>query len=259
MSSRSPNNAGFTLLEVLISIVLLVVISLAIFQSTTQTYRLRDVLMNEGDFHNSIRLSMGILERDIAAMYTPTLMLNKVENIDPVQLQQIFTGDQARASKYWAPAVSKTGLRPMRFQGTEKSMSFVSLSNIRVYKDSPESEFAKISYELQADSSKVAGDVSASVLVKTASPNAFFEDEDRDKMKKTYLLLPGVTKSKFEYYRRDRDQWGTRWDSDSADFKNIYPDMVRVTLEVRGPSRLFFEGVYQFRPEIPLRALDPSI
>src|SRR3954471_16711499 len=72
---RNRNTSGFTLLEVLISIFLLVVISLAIYNATTESYRLRDSLANEGDFYNGIRLSMSVLERDIALVYSPTIMI----------------------------------------------------------------------------------------------------------------------------------------------------------------------------------------
>ena len=87
MNFNSPNDprararrilsdaSGFTLIEVLIAMVLLTVISLAIFQATTTTYHLRDTLLHEGDFHNGIRLAVGILERDFSQLYTPALMI----------------------------------------------------------------------------------------------------------------------------------------------------------------------------------------
>jgi prepilin-type N-terminal cleavage/methylation domain-containing protein len=71
---RSNTTAGFTLIEVLISIVILTFISLGIYQSTTETFHLREILSNEGDFYNSIRLSMNIMQRDISMIYSPTLM-----------------------------------------------------------------------------------------------------------------------------------------------------------------------------------------
>ena len=42
---------GFTLVEVMIAIVLLVMISVAIYQATTQTFRYRAKIINEGDFY----------------------------------------------------------------------------------------------------------------------------------------------------------------------------------------------------------------
>jgi hypothetical protein len=95
--------------------------------------------------------------------------------------------------------------------------------------------------------------------VKTASPNAFDDDDSRDKMKQSYPLLRGVTRFRFRFYRKDKKQWLNSWDSDSADLKNKYPDQIELSIEVKGPSRMFFEGTYHFRPEIPIDGINPSI
>ena len=53
----------------------------------------------------------------------------------------------------------------------------------------------------------------------------------------------------------DKIEWGPNWDTDKDEFKNLYPDIVEVSIEVAGPSRLQFEGTYKFRPEIPLMSV----
>ncbi len=262
--SKNEAGQGFTLLEVLISIVLLVVISLGIYQATTETYRLRDILMHEGDFYNSIRLSMGILERDIAMLYSPTLAAPpQKDNPTPAEtkeMEDVLATDAGQSTPFWSPAIDKTGIRPSHFVGTETKLTFISLSHIRVYKDSPESEFAKITYELQAekDNSDAPELRGTSLLVKNESTRAFDEDESKDLNPTVYPLLHGITKLKYRYYNKAKDQWLNSWDSDKEEFKNIYPDRIEITVEVKGPSRLQFEGIYHFRPEIPLHGLDPS-
>ena len=73
MNSKRPSEAGFTLIEVVIVMVILVFISLGIYQMTTETYKLRDALANEGEFYNSIRMSMDIVQRDVSAMFSPII------------------------------------------------------------------------------------------------------------------------------------------------------------------------------------------
>lgn len=263
---------GFSLLEVLIAMACLVFISFGIFQATTQTYRLRDILMNEGDFYNGIRLSLDILQRDVALMYSPVLMLPTKEApkdpsgnplpgppADSRDMQVILSSDLGRASQYWAAATDKTGVRPSRFVGTDTTMSFISLSHLRIYKDARESEFAKISYELRPEEGgRDSG--GSMVLYKIESANAFDDDDGRDKpLRRSFPLLHGITKFKYRYYQKERDLWHTSWDSDKEDFKNIYPDIVEVSVSVAGPSRLNFEGVYRFRPEVPLHGLQSTI
>jgi general secretion pathway protein J len=252
---RPANTAGFTMLEVLIAIALLGMISLGIYQATAETYRLRDILLNEGDFYNGIRLSLSVMDRDISLLYSPYIMKPE-EPVTAPSARPITLSTAADATTFWGPATDDGGIKPSRFIGTDTKISFVSASHIRLYKDAPESEFALISYELVQD--RTSGLPDSMVLLKNESSNVFIEDERTDKLKKTYPLLHGIKKWRYRYYRKDKDRWENSWDSDKEDFKNIYPDIIEVTVEVIGPSRLHFEGMYKFRPETPLNGLNPS-
>jgi len=264
MNFRSQNKmsreSGFSLLEVLIALSILVVLSFAIYQATTETYRLRDVLSNEGDFYNEIRLSMNILQRDISLLYSPTVSGPPKPSpqpvMDPREMQNILASDLGQTTTFWGAVTDKTGIRPAHFIGTDSKLSFISVSNTRVYKDSPESEFAKVVYELKPDAYAVVP--STSVLTKSTSSNAFEVDEHKDRQFVQYPLLHGIKKLKYRYYHKEKDAWSTSWDSDREDYKNIYPDIIEIKIEVLGPSRLSFDGLFQFRPEVPLDGLDPS-
>jgi hypothetical protein len=266
---------------------ILMFIGIAIYQMTTKTFELRDVLSNEGDFYNGIRLSMQIMQRDVALLYSPTQILPNWPPPQPgaqgSQLPPQFggqptpppapqntqdqldinSGENAQAKDYWGPMVDKSGIRPMRFVGTDTKMTFVSVSHIRIYKDTPESEFAKVAYELVKDEHN--DDVQdAQLLVKTESPNVWEDEERNDKFRKVYPILHGLKKLKFRYWRKDKGQsnfangFVNSWDSDKEDTKNIYPDLIEITIEVHGPSKLEFDGVYNFRPEVPLSGIPAS-
>jgi prepilin-type N-terminal cleavage/methylation domain-containing protein len=274
MSSNSRNkklpapkvgDSGFTLLEVLISITLLVMIGLSIYQATTETYRLRDVLMHEGDFYNGIRLSMGVVDRDITQLYSPTVLVRTQgaggagpSAAETREMQELLNSDLGRSTEFWNGVVDTNGIRPSRFQGDEQKLSFVTASHIRTYRDRPESELQKVSYSLENDRSPLA-EAGAKVLVRSTRTNVFTDEVSRDDKKSIYPLLRGISRIKWRYFDREKNQWNTRWDSDNPDFRNRYPDLVEVTLEVKGPSRLVFEGTYLFRPELPLGGLDATL
>ena len=259
--SYKNSDSGFTLIEVLISLFLLILISLAIFQATTQTYRIRETLVNEGDFHNGVRLSMGILERDISQLFSPITLLppktGPAAPVNPADAEALATGDLSRTTQFWTGAIDKSGLRPSRFVGSDNKLSFVTNSHIRVYKDAPESEFEKVVYEMRPEKSEIQSP-EGKVLTKIADTNVFDDESRKDTWTHTYPLLHGVKKLKFRYYRKDKKSWETSWDSDKDDLKNKYPDMIEVSIEVVGPSRMFFEGTFIFRPEVPFNGLDPS-
>jgi prepilin-type N-terminal cleavage/methylation domain-containing protein len=277
MNSNSPNNrAGFTLMEILIVIAILAFISLGIYQATVQTFTIRDSIQREGEFYNGIHLVMGIVERDIAQMYTPLIMIQNGPapapsgtpagaarpSPTPSNQPQISSGasaDLEHDGTYWAAALDNSGLRPSRFQGSDKSISFISASHVRMYKDMPEADLVKITYEFKTDSSPPEGTKldSPSMLSKTENVDAFENDEFKDKQYGVvYPLLHGITKFKFGFYDKRKEKWETSWDSEKVD--NLFPDIIRVEFEVHGPSNMSFEGSYYFRPEAPLNGLNPS-
>lgn len=271
------DSSGFTLMEVLISIALLLVISLSIYQATTQTFRLRDSLSNEGDFHNGIRLAMSIVGRDVTLLYSPHLLKPEPQTsptpggtpagAPPAASaatlpQDQFEGEDAQSFQFWSPMIDKTGIRPSHFIGNENSMSFVTTGHIRIYRDSPSSEFAKVTYELQNDPDSNR-DNPTQVLVKTENPNAFdLDDRPTDRaraaLKQIYRLLPGIKKLSFRYYSKDKG-WQRSWDSEKIEENQVvFPDAVEINVEVHGPANLKFQGAYLFRPEIPLIGLQPT-
>ena len=287
MNSKSLNrthlrNEGFTLIEVLISIFLLVVISLGIYKATSETYKLRDVLSAEADFYGGIRLSMNVMDHDISMIYTPKLSLapSTLKKTDPNSVpasnptppsggttpdlldsedqQAIVVGDREKGTLYWTSVLDKTGVRMSRFIGKENSMSFISVSNLRVYKDSRESVFAKIAFELSDDKNSEPELQNTKTLVKRINSNAFAIEQDDDNYTRRYPILQGIQNIKFSYYNHDKDSWTTSWDSDSADYKGLYPDLIKVELKVIGPQNLHFEGLYKFRPEIPIHGINAS-
>lgn len=269
------NNRGFTLIEVLISVLILSFISLGIYQATTEAYHLRDVLSTEGEFYNGIRLAMDILGRDVSAIYSPTLSKAPdaqpsgrppdAPNLPDPEFAAVLQTDAGRTTQFWLPASEKTGLRPSHFIGAETKLSFVSLSHVRIYRDAPESVFAKVSYEIVRDEeNRDFPDAQNTMkLVRTVSTNAFDDDDRRDRQHQhKHTLLHGIKKLRFRYWSKEKEEkgrgWQTSWDNDKEDMKEKFPDIIEVTVEVAGPERLNFEGTYKLRPEVPLRGMDPS-
>ena len=252
-----------TLIEVLIAVFILVIISFSIYQATTDSFRVRSILSEDGDFFNAIRLAMNILEKDIAMIYSPTMILPSEPTPTPSppdseDLSAIMGGDSNLNSDYWTSVINKTGIRPSHFIGKETELSFIATSHIRIYKKSPESIFSKIAYKLEnpSDQTEFPG---TKALFKTENTDAFNLEDDNEKLTHNYPLLYGIKKLKFRYYRKEKDQWNNSWDSETADLKNLYPDLIEVELEIIGHNRLQFNGTFKFRPEMPLYGLKPTL
>lgn len=285
MNSISANNKshaassshGFTLIEVLIALTIMAFISFSIFQATTETFKLRDSLAVEGDFYNAIQLAMTIMQRDVALIYSPQAMFPKKpisstpqspqsaaqggSSQMPVQVE--MPEDLTRPQIFWAEATEPNGIRPSRLNGTEGKITFVTLSHIRIYKDFPESEFSKVTYELKRDEKSSSRNSTAGqyVLVKTETPNAFASDDIKDPFSKSFEILKGIKSMSFTYFQRDGNTWKKfkSWDTDKEETKNIFPSYIELKLEVAGPRNLNFESNFKMRPEIPLNGLNSSI
>ncbi len=275
----SLSQKGFTLIEIMISMTLLAFISLAIYQATTSSFRLRERLLGGGDFQNTIRLSVGILDRDFSAVYSPTLMIPEPTSSSSTTTTSdsgtttdssssggasrdseiLSSGELSRSTKFWGGAVEISGLRPSRFQGNGSSMSFISASNIRIYKEAPETELTAISYSLEED--RMPGAIAGTrVLMRTADPGIFAEylGERESKTSRVYPLIRGITKLEIRYWNPEKKEWSRSWDSDAADTKNSYPNLIELSLSVKGPQDLVFDGKWTLKMEMPLRGLSST-
>jgi prepilin-type N-terminal cleavage/methylation domain-containing protein len=259
--SSFRSKSGFTLIELMIAMVILAFISLAIYQATTNTFKLRDTLSTDGDFQNEIRLTMSVFEKDIAHVFHPKIME------PPKNTQQVTNAagqtaatplPEVQITRYWGALMNTSGARHSRFIGTADSISFVGASHVRVYKASRESVFSKIEYRLEDDKVSPEELGALRTLVKREDTDVFNPEDDRSEFIRKFPLLHGIKKLKFRYYRKDKETWVDDWDSDNSDFKNIFPDLVEMTLEVTGGERKHFEGQFRFRLEVPIEGISPN-
>lgn len=265
-SKSLSNQSGFTLLELLISMAIMVFISYSTYLATTQTFRLRDSLSQEARFYNAIQLAMNIVRRDITLLYSPVvLMPNPQPSASPgappntQEMQMYMSDDTNQVYQFWSAAVDPTGLRPSRLVGSDNKLSFISLTYGRIYKNTPGSEFSKINYELKRDE-KNADTKGKMILIRRETPNAFAQDMFRDTLGTSYELLTGLKVFKFSYLKREGETWKSMdtWDSEQQDVKYHFPDLIQLDIEVVGAQNLSYIGRYSFRPEIPIHGIPAS-
>lgn len=250
--SRGLSEQGFTLLEMMIVIGILLMLTTLIAQIQGSIFKRREEIAQEGNFYNSIRFSINVIQRDILHLFTPLAFVPVSQTPTPPPQQNVYdpTDSSGRATRFWSAAVDSTGIRPSRFQGTETSISFIASSHIRIYKNAQESDFAKVSYELRNDGE------SGQSLIRIEDPQAFSSDERKNGVGMTqHTLLKGIRSLKFRYWNAQQLRWDSSWDSDRPEMKKLYPTMVELQVDVRGPGNLSQNATYLFRPEVPADGL----
>jgi prepilin-type N-terminal cleavage/methylation domain-containing protein len=269
MNNVLQDSKGFSILEVMIAITIMAFITVGIYQVTAQTYKLRDSLGADADFYTELRIALLVLEKDISSLYTPLGYQDEMEfnpttqkplyksvPLDPLNsdIQELLT-----TSKFWSQAISTTGIRPSRFIGTQGQISFITTSHVRIYRDSLESDFAKVTYELIPDPDSENN--SLSLLVKTEDTAAFAPDRFKNPKMTQTTLLRGVKTCTFTFNQREGDKWKPikSWDSQKEEFGFFPPDMIEIQLEIIGPKQQSFEGKIKIRPELPFYGISAQI
>lgn len=251
----SKLTSGFTLIEMMIAMTILAFIALAVYNNTVQTYKLRDNVEQEGDFFNALRVTLDLMGRDIGQMYSPKIAAlpgesGKAQSNTQQNSTGTFASNGASAdpTEFWGSPINQFGVRPSRLQGEATKLMFVSNGHMRLFRDSHESDFAKITYALEEDSDKANS--RKTTLVKREN-TAAFDDEEKKEDEVRYPLLTNVKKLEFSFLDGEKDQWHPRWDTASADHKDKFPDVIQVTIEVNYPnSEAFFTVIQRFRPEM---------
>jgi prepilin-type N-terminal cleavage/methylation domain-containing protein len=272
---------GFTLIEVMIALFVLVMIGTTTSKAVIDAAKLKEVLKDETEFSSEFRTSVGFIERDLAQIFNPRWFLS--EELKPIEwngpqptpaaggppilsndeIMRRTRGTASQNFEYWGAIYEASGIRPSRFRGKDHEMSFVAASHVRVYQMKKESIYAKVHYELikqppnpNLSQEENAKNASLFALVKVENPRAFELEEPRDApYVNRYVILNNIKKFTFTYYKRD-DKSGQRdWDSETAEPKGSFPAAVGMELTLVGPKeRVIDEKVY-FNLETPNEVL----
>ena len=275
--SIQQNKNGFTLIEVMISLLILVIIGTATTKAVIDAARLKESLKDETEFSSEFRTSLSLIERDLNQIFNPRWFLAPdAKTLDPyaqpippipgaiprlsaAEVNNKLRGAAFQATEYWGPVFDASGIRPSRFKGDDHSMSFISASHVRIYQQKKESIYAKIKYDIikqppnpnlnREQNEKNAG---LSSLVKTENTRVFDLDEPKEApYLQFFTLLNQIKTIKFGYYKFGEKNPVTSWDSEAVDTKGIFPEMVEMTLSLQASNGRTLDAKILFKLEAP--------
>ncbi len=233
-------NLGFTLIEVLIAIALLSLMSIAIFQVTTRSFDINFRLGKESTDYISVVLSLQTVEADLSQIFSPPVEKSNT----PAQASPLETPE------FWSIPIRGDGIRRSRLKGTKERLSFITNGNRRVEENSPQSDFLKVVWEIERNST------GSYTLYRSTDWDAFAVEQTRKPNR--IALLENLTSASFRYYRQENKSWEDQWDTESpyAKDESRFPSLVSLKVELPDPANSNVPQTWEVtvRPNMELNA-----
>ncbi|MDO8493756.1 MAG: type II secretion system protein GspJ [Deltaproteobacteria bacterium] len=203
-NSKHSGNAGFTLIEVMISVALVSAVMVLIWQGTRQSINSKRISEERQAIYHYARVSIDKITDDLSMAF--------------------LVDGSAHLGQNQGTAATKT-----IFKGEEEQLSFPSLSHLRLFNNAKESESAEIGYRLEKDEE----DPNFYKLERRESKRI---DENPDEGGIWITIAEKVKSFSLEYYDGKKFDWVASWNSESTE-KNQLPRAVRVKLNLGHPNR----------------------
>lgn len=257
--TKLKNKLAFTLLEVLISVAILSLVAIAVYQITTQSVKLADETEKINEFRNSIRVVMKFMSQDVRMAFIPlseaSLYRTKIKPVSPdapaPQPQPQNTGSsqdglalqdvapepgtpasifspfrateqdlEARESRFYTNRITQLGSQIPRFQGDKLEFSFITSGFERISEGERTSVFSKIHYKFDSKENQ---------LLRIEDTDVFNpEDNDKSESRSEWPVLEHLTDFQISYYDWANEKWADKWDSQEAVTLDRYPAIVEV-------------------------------
>jgi general secretion pathway protein J len=210
MSSQRISQQGFTLIEVMISLTLLMVVGASVGQSMATSFETKALVSEANDRYHEGRQIVTRIARELRMAF--------------------LRAEVPREGREEDPAVVT------RFKGTGDEVYFASTAHVRLYAKTRESDQSEIAYFLKP------GDRSEGYRGQT-----LYRRESRrldgkpDKGGFIWPIVEGVKTLRFEYWDDTKeigdDAWQRDWDSHENEAEPLLPSRIRITLELEMPDR----------------------
>jgi type II secretion system protein J len=207
MIARAPRSRGFTMVEVLMAITLLLGVATALWRSMQLSFDTTKRVSEVNERYHEGRQIINRLARELRMAYLRADVPEFYREEDPKSVT--------------------------RFKGTEDEVYFATSAHLRTRADAYEADTAEVHYFLKPES---GSPYRAPTLYRRESTRV---DDKPERGGHIWPVLQGVKAFKVEYWddRKEvgEDAWQRDWDSND---NSLLPRRVRVILELEPPDRI---------------------
>jgi len=222
---------GFTLVELLVAMTLLVIVTTSLFGTMALTFRAKRNVTQVNDRYHEARQTLLRMTRELRMAFLRAELPEQMREEDPKWIT--------------------------RFHGEADEIYFASTAHLRMHADARESDQSEVSYFLRSDSDSPYRE---KTLYRRESRRI---DDKPERGGTIWPVVQGVKELKLEYWDDSAeiadDAWQSSWDSDS-DNEDLLPARVRITLVLEGRTRKQeIRFVTQVAPRVrrPIAAVKP--
>jgi general secretion pathway protein J len=197
---RACPATGFTLIEIMLALALLVFVTSLLWGTFAQTARVKKRIEQAQERTHTVRVALMRMSREI---------------------EMAFLTDDTSGTQFRRTMFSGTS------HGDFDELLFSWFGHQRLHADSAEGDTALVHYFTAPD----PDDPLATNLMRRETRRLEYKEPEMIPGE-TYLLCPAITRLKLAYYDRKQKDWREDWDTTRADGQTYLPTQVRISLTV---------------------------
>lgn len=247
---RIKQTSGFTLIEVLITVMILGTLTVLAAQSMQQAVQSKTKIQAQIDDVSRMRDTLRIMERDINLAFHYRDLEKELDQLiqkyqkpqtatnpalQPGGVPTLFTPDEGQGPFQGGSANPDLAPRQdprTHFIGSEEAVHFVTRNNARMTTQQKFADFAEVSYSVKDCKSLKVDGGSSQCLWRRSHP---YVDEDVTAGGTEIVLLENVTEFALKYIGKGKQDWVTAWRSDEGGdgvTKNNFPLAVEISMTI---------------------------
>lgn len=195
---RKNSEAGFTLLEILLAIMVLSIMMMLVFDMSNKSTDTVDRVMTEDREYMQVQMAFSIIDRDFLSLYTP--LFTEV-------IKKQLPGEEREDKERFNGITHLGKVIPVIDNPDKHELIFMTYSNQRRLQDLKQSNYAWVRYTLRAkesDDKKKNG--SFELIRQFTADNPYGDAFEWDKIKSN-VLLSNVEKFQFFFWSVDKEEY----------------------------------------------------
>lgn len=251
MMRMTQTRAGFTIVEIMIAIAILVTITGLTWTSISSMYKTRDIVEERTERYQVVRITMRRMASELASAY----IAGEEFGGEPLPGEEFV---EPNSEEELAAALAAAREEPIQYGmiGREDEINFSSFANQRTVESERASHHAEIGYFVRRERNDDGDMVNKLMRRADSTP-----DDDLTRGGVIYTMLEDIEEIEFEYWDAGtaelgtfeeigQGRWVNSWDTTRREHAGRLPQRIRITLSLPAPGNSRAPEVFTTQTQI---------